>query len=218
MWVIGIDPGYVRTGVVIKSPAGYLQWATFDCREGATVNRAWDLAEDIMRFAKQTVTPGEPVLLAIELPVWTHNPSTFVKQCRLIQQIEADFIREIGQFAGARAAIAEIIPSQSKLALAGKGDANKAEMIAASPFADMDMPLIDKEALADAYGHMLAGQLSAITKISVIENIEVGIYVTGSASPENLRSYTSRRSAARKRVSAARKDCSARKAARRGKD
>lgn len=154
-WTLGIDPGYGMMGVVLLDRAGDTRttW-TLGSPPGApeyrrAVSAAVAVACTVDQWAEML---DAPLWVGIEVPFYNNNAPTYAKQVRLVQELEH-------QLAGLQACdrIYEVAPATSKRALTGDGRADKAAMVAASPFAGrVDMSRESREALADAYGHALA--------------------------------------------------------------
>jgi len=88
----------------------------------------------------------QDVRLVIEKPIYNANPENFALQWRLFQSILAWVCSDMPNIS-----ILEVNPKTVKLIGAGKGNATKEDMVAASFFAGEDtMNVTDREALADA--------------------------------------------------------------------
>lgn len=154
-WVAGIDPGYGMTGMVLVDHLGELvAYAAFGRRPGEhEAKRAVLHANDVIDVVRGWIDMSGRLRVGIETPVYTQNPATFAKQWRLVQEIE-------GFLMGMDVELVEVGPTTSKRVLTGSGLADKAAMVAASPFAGLPMPEDKREALADAWGHALAARKS----------------------------------------------------------
>ena len=162
--LVGLDPGVTRTGVVVAGRRGLEAPAVLEAATFASTGRVFggraafertvDLAEEICKWLggameRHSLLPGK---VAIERPIYNRNAASFELQWRLFQQIVATLIAY-----GIAHQISEVHNSSSKLALTGSGSADKKAMVAASPFEAFQFPdLEDREAVADAYGHLLA--------------------------------------------------------------
>lgn len=101
------------------------------------------------------------VRIGIELPTFNGNPLTYSKQWRLIQAIEGGLHKLAKGAPAVKITLAEINPTTSKRVLTGNGQASKADMVDKSPFQTCSyMPLPEREALADAWGHAAAARVA----------------------------------------------------------
>lgn len=167
-WIVGIDPGYTMTGVVVINPERKVEsWAAFSLKPaGAEHARAMRMSSGIALwlFSKLSHLDDE-IWFSMEMPVYTHNPQTFIKQVRLVQAIESRLLFTVGLSESKFVYLAEVQPSASKRIATGKGNADKADMVLASPFANLDPGITwdIREALADAWAHGMAAE-EATTK------------------------------------------------------
>lgn len=158
-WAIGIDPGLTETGVVLsredsKRNLVPVSWASFKSPTGdEDLPRVVALAGNIVNLLIEWVDEYaiEEVDIAIEYPVLRRNPAGFFKQVRLYQEIESGVFHIVAGLLN-ECWVTEINPVTSK-ALAGVGKKEKPTDV--SPFANHDLPLATKEALADAWAHSL---------------------------------------------------------------
>jgi Holliday junction resolvasome RuvABC endonuclease subunit len=171
---IGIDPGVSCQGVVVldNKTRKLLAWATFDSSSAYSHfphgERVLDLTQQVQDWLwdAEEIIYGHPwaghTTLAIETPVLNTNrgnppnPSTFGLQWRNIQTLISSVEWDI---------CVEVHNTAVKQALTGKGNATKDDIIAASPFHDVVMPVADREALADAYSVAIAALDGAGTNI-----------------------------------------------------
>jgi len=165
MYVIGIDPGYGMTGLVLVDDAGnLLDSYTLDRAPGEhegvrAVNHANEIAGKLDEWIIEKCPPD--VRVGIETPTFNGNPLTYSKQWRLIQAIESNLCALALQLKAVKITLAEVNPKTSKRVLTGNGDANKADMVDKSPFQTCSyMPLPEREALADAWGHAAAARVA----------------------------------------------------------
>ena len=159
-YAVGIDPGFGRTGVVLRLGTKDLSWATMKCgpSEGTPFQRATKVADKISEVLVSMIEEHQITHLdiSIETPFYNKNPATFELQWRLIQQIETFLWIVLSEYLD-ELWVTEVGPTTSKHLLTGSGKADKDMMVAASPFADSDiLDRDDLEAIADAWGHSLA--------------------------------------------------------------
>lgn len=187
-WVIGIDPGFGMTGLVLRredSPE-VVAWACYALpREeapDAQVLRSASLAQAVVDCASAWVLEHdiEELEVCIEQPIYNHNAKILMLQIRLFEDIEQALVQMI-ESEVTSLWITEMNPSTSKRLLAKDGKAGKREMIAASPFKDLPQVQAVKEALADAYAH----SLSAGTRQYDITNMQM-VVVEATAKGESL--------------------------------
>jgi len=167
-FLVGIDPGFVETGVVVLGPDRSLRaYATYTMPPGEfTAVRAARLAGRIATFVERNV-PG-PALIGCEYAVARSNVDVYRKQCQLLQAIGWSLWvlnRWLWDFV-------EVGPTMVKLCATGDGNANKAAMIEASPFARPEFGHLRRptlEALADAFGVALASEREERFGLRLIE-------------------------------------------------
>jgi hypothetical protein len=184
-WTVGVDPGLTETGMVLLDPSQMY-------RAGATFTAPRHLSSDLERIvnlgasvtgmlAAWTVKYGfQRVLLGMEYPiVKSGNVATYRKQVSLLHEIESRLWdqwilshKTYGKDA-TLVRIAEINPSVSKRILTGDYQADKSAMIAAGPFEGRDdIPLLTREALADAYGHAMAAlDIAEVEQLLMLEEL-----------------------------------------------
>lgn len=156
-FIIGIDPGFTETGVVLyrdTDEGDVLAWCTYKSPVGrADAARAASLAEHIIADILLWVdTCGIKYLdVCIETPVFGRNVAGFGKQMRLIQEIESGLLfRLAGELK--ELWVTEIGPTQVKVLACNDGRASKGAIIRASPIGpDMGLKIETREALADAW-------------------------------------------------------------------
>jgi len=166
-WILGIDPGFTETGVVLLDPqAGPMAWATFSLKKGEDLERAISLGVTVVEWIKDQIVEWGfgRMRIGIEMPIvavrrgpsgaiLSMNVTTYLKQARLVQEIEAGLMAlVVGNMWWAE--LVEVNNTTSKKRLTGSGRADKSMMVAASPFKDVK-PVHTAEALADAYAHAL---------------------------------------------------------------
>jgi len=175
--VLGIDPGTTRQGATLVNPEtlDLFAWATFESGSAYTSfphgARIQSLTEQTDSWVSDAMLDPTGALcqldefvliLAIETPILNtnprqrNNPATFGLQWRNVQSLISTIPWDV---------CVEVHNTAVKQALTGDGKAPKAAIIAKSPFADMPMPKIDKEALADAYSVAVAAINGAGTNI-----------------------------------------------------
>lgn len=181
-YVVGIDPGFGMSGLVLRreDQRDTLAWALYQLgpeRTKCGVLRSLSLSEAIIWKVADWIEEFEIKRLevCIEEPVYNHNARTLMLQCRLLEDIEHGLFMYIAAQTE-QLYLTEVNPRTSKRLLAHNGQANKQAMIAASPWAEykkMGIPNQQQaETLADAYAHSLAaGQevydLTAMRMIAV---------------------------------------------------
>lgn len=163
LW-FGIDPGLGRTGIVAATTEEVIEYATYQAGAGPDVLRAHSLAAATLDFVVRVVGergPIDSISFAVELPIWKHNPKTFLKQVRVLQEIE----NQIYQLSLVLddCTLFEISPTQSKKAATGQGNAGKDLIREACPLTLVGgleqeplVPLEDAEAIGDAWAHYKA--------------------------------------------------------------
>jgi Holliday junction resolvasome RuvABC endonuclease subunit len=162
-WVVGIDPGFGMTGVVLRQEKSreVVAWACYclprENAPGAQVLRSASLAQAVADCISGWIIEHEISVLevCIELPIYSHNAAILILQIRLFEDIE----QAMAQMIVAQVEqlwLTEMYPATSKSLLAGNGAANKRQMILASPFAGLAEVQEIKEAIADAYAHSLS--------------------------------------------------------------
>ena len=153
--VVGIDPSLRCTGITALAFPGPKLVATAEVNGVPLVNlsdreRADTIVAQIRRFIETVEGMGVPVeLVGIETPVMNRNAKVYGRLVRLGEAIERGVARPIMQ----------VTPSEVKLALAGRGNATKDQMVrAAEDEFRVNLPgnKAGKEARADAIGVALA--------------------------------------------------------------
>lgn len=162
-WVVGIDPGFGMTGVVLRHEDSreVVAWACYclprENAPGAQVLRSASLAQAVADCISGWIIEHEISVLevCVELPIYSHNAAILILQIRLFEDIE----QAMAQMIVAQVEqlwLTEMYPATSKSLLTGNGAANKRQMILASPFAGLAEVQEIKEAIADAYAHSLS--------------------------------------------------------------
>ena len=161
-WTLGLDPGFERSGLVLLRNKELIAWALHKLDKTACDvgwARAASLANGMLDSASRWVESFaiRELAVAIELPVYTRNPQTFLLQVRLLQELESGLSLWM-QTCLDKLYITEVNPSTSKRLLAGNAKADKHAMIAASPWAALvgHMSHTDLHTLADSYAHALS--------------------------------------------------------------
>ena len=96
-------------------------------------------------WLRENVEVTSDLRLAIEVPIFNRNVANFQLQMRLFQSIVEWVTCLFPDFS-----ILEVNPKTVKRVFTGSGKADKEAMVANSWFAEADIQLVDKEALADA--------------------------------------------------------------------
>lgn len=163
---LGIDPGYKQTGLVLRQGKQILEYILLTDSLGTssrTIYRSRALAacvgDSFLTWAHSYDIVNLEV--GLEKPIYNRNTVTFEKQISLFYLIEYELLtwaRGYGLTGMPRNwYITEFIPSESKYAATGNGAADKAEVLAASPFTP-DLALMDKdswETMGDAWAASL---------------------------------------------------------------
>ena len=169
LWVVGCDPGFTETGLVLRSldrpasdVAGYATYCLGAEKGGWMIPalRAMSLAASIVECMVGWISLYKigRMEACIEMPVYTGNPKTYMLQCRLIQEIESLMYRTLAP-ALRNFYLTEVNNATSKKLATGDSGAQKPAMVAASPFKDMEgIVKSTREALADAWAHSLAAK------------------------------------------------------------
>ena len=160
-WTVGIDPGLVESGVVLaheeKLEVVVDDWATYSCPpRSPDISRVVSLASCIVALIVDWVDQHgiEQLDIVVEMPVYTGNPKTFMRQMRLVEEIESGIFHMVAALLPV-CWVTEVNPMASK-ALAGcRG---KEKPVLQSPFAKSppDIAMHTRETLADAWMHSLA--------------------------------------------------------------
>lgn len=176
-YAIGIDPGFVETGVVLRDADSgeVLAWKVFrQPPNGSTFERCRKLSDKIAGFIADLQIKFDMCYLhddgileiAMERPIYNNNPDSFEKQWRLFQTIAA----ELADFTWRPAIVlVEVPPATSKKLATGKGSATKTEIAEASPFARGKRAEHTWHTLGDAWAHSLAtyGGCAECTRIKL---------------------------------------------------
>lgn len=163
-YALGIDPGFGEAGAVLRLGDAVLEFTLLSDNYGPeypTVLRAQAIAARLVGRVIKWVERHQIAELeaAVELPVYTSNADGFGKQYATVQAIEAALMQYVAPMLE-RFTLAEPIPSESKKAATGRGNAKKPEIYAASPFPDLPRMVAGlKEdslmTLGDAWAHSL---------------------------------------------------------------
>lgn len=190
LWSVGIDPGLTETGMVLLDPARkYRAGATFTAprMSGTDLERVVNLGASVVgMLAAWSVQYGfRRVLIGMEYPIVSSgNISAYRKQVSLLHEIERELwaqtqasCKVYGEDA-TLVRIAEINPSVSKRLLTGDSKASKEEMVAKGPFGDRrEIPLLTREALADAYAHACAAlDVAEVEQLIMLEELRRQAY------------------------------------------
>ena len=158
-YAIGIDPGVTQTGLVLRRGNEILAHQTYSVSRGeCACMRVVSLADVIVGKIDDWIFQYDICVLdtAIETPIYNSNPKGFELQWRLVQAIETGIIDVLDGFVG-EIWITEVGPTASKKLSTGRGNANKPEIAAASPFEEEDFPNTNSfYTIADAWSHSLA--------------------------------------------------------------
>ena len=191
LWAVGVDPGLTETGMVLLDPERkYRAGATFTAprMSGTDLERIVNLGTSVTgMLAAWSVQYGiRRVLIGIEYPIVapSGNVVTYRKQVSLLHEIQRSLWQQAqssAQVYGEDATlvrIAEINPMVSKRLLTGDGKASKGEMIAKGPFGGREeIPLLTREALADAYGHACAAlDVAEVEQLIMLEELRRQAY------------------------------------------
>jgi Holliday junction resolvasome RuvABC endonuclease subunit len=186
-WVLGIDPGYGNTGVVLRLASD----------KGTTAAVCWrndNVGEwDVLRAQSICIPMMEQVLawvgkydieeleVCVETPFLNRNPGTMIVQMYLFVLLQAyvfDYLVPIVP----QVYLTIVHNATSKSKLAHIKAATKSQMIQASEWADYKkrgLTYDQAHTLADAYAHSLSADseqydLSAMAQYMVEPNCEVG--------------------------------------------
>jgi Holliday junction resolvasome RuvABC endonuclease subunit len=185
--VLGIDPGLGETGLVLFECDGedseVLEIATYSAsKKGDIIERTDNLAGAIENTLCRWCRRHDigDLLIGIEIPIirghaGKSNLDVYRKQVQLLYLLETLLL----DLPVDNVRIVEVNPTESKKVLTGRGDADKSEMVDASPFYGVLLTHTrgTAEALADAYAHGLAA-LNA--------RVDGNYFVTGNRSYETL--------------------------------
>lgn len=134
--VIGIDPGVTRLGLhaeVNRTPvanATYASDADKDYNVFPNANRVWSLAQDVVVWVDEKQGEADGLLvIAIETPIFNgRNPKAFELQWRLFQEIVHALTTSF------KCTIIEVNNKTAKKCATGDGNADKMDVICASPY------------------------------------------------------------------------------------
>lgn len=161
-WCIGVDPGFRETGAVLfldegeETPVAAATWSctnTADDDLPRAVALAGEVVTQIIAWIRKYEI--EHLDISIETPIYKRNAATFIKQIRLLQEIESG-IFHIVEGEVKELWLTEVNPITSKRLATDSGKATKADMIRCSPYRDTEVRAHTKETLADAWAHGLA--------------------------------------------------------------
>lgn len=159
MWILGVDPGLGETGLCLLRPDGVaVEARTLKARpasSGSDLQRITDLVAGVVEAVEDMSQANEiqwddDVLLAIETPVLGRghqNVTNYAKQVKTAFLIETQLSRYVSY-------VLELTPTEVKKYGAGDGAADKAAVIAASPFSGSGHTV---ETMADAWAAARAG-------------------------------------------------------------
>ena len=156
--IIGIDPGFGETGVVLYTDAtpDILDWATFSCppHGQAAAARAASLAEHVLVELIKWVATYQITNLdvCIEIPFLKRGRvDSYQKQMRVVQELESGILFRLSSEV-MELWVTEVSPTQAKLLACNYGQATKEQVVAASPFSAYPMDAqTTLEAVADAW-------------------------------------------------------------------
>jgi len=164
-YILGIDPGYTMTGMVLYTDGSdeILEWAVHSCPKSvySDLQRAIALSDAVVNTAARWLEKhydGE-VDACVELPILkkgrSANVVAFGKQMRLVQEIETGLYFRLPAVGPRAAHLTEVMPTESKRIATGSGTASKERVIHASPFQTWEEAASRDvlEALADAWAH-----------------------------------------------------------------
>lgn len=162
MWVVGIDPGFGETGVVLlDDPRSVRGYATFSSKRNGfhDLVRAQALGFHVMGTVREWVDTHRirSLVVCIETPVLGKNVNNLFKQVRTLQAVEERLFSGLGGLLKS-AVLIEVNPTRSKRLGTGNARADKDEIVRNSPFADSTLVPIGtrpetRSTLADAWLH-----------------------------------------------------------------
>jgi Holliday junction resolvasome RuvABC endonuclease subunit len=164
-YIVGIDPGFTETGVVLykdDDERTIIRWATYKspAHGQAAAARAASLAEcviaDLVKWIEEFHI--QHLDICIEIPFLAKNVAGFQKQIRVIQELQSGILfRLAGEVL--ELWVTEVGPTRAKVLACNDGRATKEEIVKASPFGLMTwhQHTARTEALADAWAIGLAG-------------------------------------------------------------
>lgn len=175
-WRVGIDPGFMLTGLVLMAPdGGVAAFATYHSPVHADViGRTAAIGNSIVTHILQWIWQFniKVVDIGIEMPVYRNNAGTLMLQMRLVQEVESGLYHLIGPELKS-CYIYEVDPMTSKKLATGKGNADKGEMIVACPLLALwgDKPMAQNvmEAVADAWAHTLITMHEHAAKYDIVD-------------------------------------------------
>lgn len=163
-WVIGIDPGFGMTGLVLMRGDTVAAFASYTSPpDDNVIGRVTSMSNSVVTQILKWVWQFEiqELSISIETPIYNSNAGTLMLQMRLFQDIESGLYHLIApELIGGVCNVYEVNPTTSKTLATGSARATKGEIITASPllalWAESPMPQEIMEALADAWAHSLA--------------------------------------------------------------
>jgi len=162
LWVVGVDPGFGMTGLVLmhgKTVAAFASYTSppSDDVIGRVTSMSNSIVTQILKWIWQFELTD--VSISIETPIYNSNAGTLMLQMRLFQDIESGLYHLIAPELTV-CNVYEVNPTTSKTLATGNGRASKGEIITASPllsiWAENPAPQEVMEAIADAWAHSLA--------------------------------------------------------------
>lgn len=163
-WVIGCDPGFGNTGVVLRLADELKVRAAVCWRNEETqdwyVLRAMSIAVPMMERCLSWIYEHdiECLEVCIEEPVFNRNPKNLMVQMALFAMIQM-YVYDYLVPHVPELYLTLVNPKTSKRLLAHDGKADKHAMIKASPWTDReDISYDTKHTLADAFAHGLSAE------------------------------------------------------------
>jgi len=161
-WVVGIDPGFGMTGLVLMHGETVAAFASYTSPpEDNVIGRVTSMSNSIVTQILKWVWQFEltELSISIETPIYKNNAGTLMLQMRLFQDIESGLYHLIAPELTV-CDVYEVNPTTSKTLATGNGKASKGEIITASPLLSLwgenPAPQEVMEAIADAWAHSLA--------------------------------------------------------------
>lgn len=163
-WVIGCDPGFGNTGVILRladqrKVRAARCWLNDEVRDWYIL-RAMSIAIPMMEQCLAWIQEYdiECLEVCIEEPVFNKNPRNLMVQMALFALLQA-YVYDYLVPHVPEVYLTLVNPKTSKRLLAHDGSADKTAMVKASPWHDSsDANQSQREALADAYAHSLAAE------------------------------------------------------------
>ena len=133
-FMVGIDPGFGQTGLVLRDSASQdaLAWYTWTAGTGDEFTRGMAMAQcvvDALVLLTEEYSMEDATLsAAIEMHIWNRNTVTYRMQTRLLDQIESGIMAVVTPLVG-RLLLVEHMPGTAKKAATGSGYATKEDII-----------------------------------------------------------------------------------------